>query len=70
MFICGLLFAQRIFLCMFFMFWSLEKKELGIGIGNALKKYSNLGRVAIFKIEALPNQEKSSGVHFCRSLDI
>lgn len=52
------------------MFWSLEKKELGIGIGNALKKYSNLGRVAIFKIEALPNQEKSSGVHFCRSLDI
>lgn len=66
-FIRVFLSAHRNHLCNFN---SLEKKELGIGIGNALKKYKSLGRIVIFKIEALPNHKNYLGVHFCRSLVI
>lgn len=46
---------------------SLVKNELGICIGKALKKYSGLGRIVIFSINALPNQKNNIGVHFLRS---
>lgn len=49
---------------------SLEKKELGIGIGNALKRYNSLGSTVIFRIAALPNHKNNLGVHFWKSLEM
>lgn len=46
------------------------KKEVEIFIGRALKKYSNLGRIIIFSIDALSNHENSFGDHFLRSFVI
>lgn len=56
-----LLSAHKNLLCNFS---NLEKKELGTGISSALKRYNSLGRIVIFKIEALPNHENNLGVHF------
>lgn len=63
----GFLSAQRNCLCRF---TSLVKKEVGIFIGRALKKYSNFGRIVIFSVDALPNHENSFGDHFFRSFVI
>lgn len=37
-------------------------------MGIACRRYNNLGRIFIFKIEALPNQEKRPVCQPCRSL--
>lgn len=54
-------------------FWFAHRKlknKFGIWMGRALKKFNSLGNTIIFKIDALPNQEKCLKVHLLKSVSI
>lgn len=65
--ILGFWFAHRKFRCRLVGFL---KNKFGIWMGRALKKFNSLGNTIIFKIDALPNQEKCLKVHFLKSVSI